>query len=251
VKRRLFTAGAWAALVAAAPVQAQAQTQTQALAPPTMQAEGRVYAPGAFDGVEIGGAAEVRYQQGDVDEVFVAGNSEVQRSVSVDVQGSKLRIRTASSWRFWSAQRLQVQVTSRQLSRLSIQGAADWLATGPVNSERLAVFISGAGLARFDRLNCENLAFSVSGAGDGQFKGQVQDLSVQISGKSDFRGEHLQARTARVTISGIGDVKVWVLDELGITVSGIGKVEYWGNPRVRERTSGPATIDARGPRPPP
>jgi len=219
--------------------------------PQPPSSEGKLYAPGAFEGVEIGGSAEVRYQQGDVDEVFIAGDNEVQRSVSVEVRGSQLRIQSQNNWRFWKSQRLQVQITSRQLTRLSISGAADWLAVGPVNSERLSVHISGAGLARFDKLNSENLSFSVSGAGEGQFQGQVQDLSVQISGKSDFRGENLQARNARVTISGIGDVKVWAVKELGVTVSGIGQVEYWGNPNVRQRTSGPSSITARGVKPAP
>jgi Putative auto-transporter adhesin, head GIN domain len=234
--RRLFTAAALGAAIAW-PVQAQT---------PPPAAEGRMYAPGSFDSVEIGGSAEVRYVQSDVDQVFIEGGGDVQRTVSVELQGRQLLIRSQGSWKFWTHRRLQVQISSRQLTRLSIQGAADWLAAGAVESPRLNVHISGAGLARFDQLNAEHLAFSVSGAGDGQFRGQVRDLSVQVSGKSDFRGEHLQARTARVTISGIGDVKVWAVDELGITVSGIGQVEYWGNPRIRQRTSGPSTITPRG-----
>jgi hypothetical protein len=218
-------------------------------APPAAPAgEGRLYTPGAFEGVEIGGAAEVRYVQGDVDQVWVAGPPEVQRSLNMDLQGRLLRIQSEGGWRFWTSRRLQVQITSRTLNRLAILGAADVTAAGPVKGDKLTVHISGAGLARFDQLNVDQLSFSVSGAGDGQVAGQVRELSVIVSGKGEFRGEDLQAQHARLTISGIGDVKVWAVEELGITVAGIGQVEYWGSPRVRQRTSGPSSITPRGPK---
>jgi hypothetical protein len=219
-------------------------------APAAPMGEGRLYTPGAFEGVEIGGAAEVRYTQGDADQVWVAGPAEVQQSLNMDVQGRVLRIQSEGGWRFWSSRRLQVQITSRALSRISILGAADVTATGPVKGDKLAVHISGAGLARFDQLNFDQLNFSVSGAGDGQVAGQVRELTVNVSGKGEFRGEDLQAQRARLTISGIGGVKVWALEELGITVAGIGHVEYWGNPRVRQRTTGPSSITPRGPKVP-
>lgn len=200
--------------------------------------------------MEIGGSAEVRYVQGDVDQVFVEGDAEVQRGASVDVRGSMLRIQSESGWKFWSSRRLQVQVTSRTLSRVSIHGAADFSATGAVQVPRLQVQISGAGLARFDNLATESLVFSVSGAGDGQVTGQTRDLSVSVSGKGEFRGENLQSLRARLSISGIGDVKVWALEDLNINVAGVGKVEYWGTPRVRQSTSGPTSVTARGAKPP-
>jgi hypothetical protein len=204
---------------------------------------------GAFDGVEIGGAAEVRYAQGDVDQVWVAGPPEVQRELRLDVQGGMLRVRTQNSWRFWAPARPQLLVTSRNLGRLAILGAGDVTAAGPVKGAKLSVHISGAGLARFDQLNVDQLNFSVSGAGDGQVAGRVRELSVTVSGKAEFRGEQLQAGKARVVISGIGDVKLWATDELTVSVSGIGQVEYWGSPRVRLSSSGPGSVTPRGPKP--
>lgn len=227
--------------LAALPLQAQ-----------TPSPGGRTYTPGAFDGIEIGGSAEVRYTQGPNDQVFVEGDADMQKNLSLEVRNGMLRVRSEGAWKFWNDQRLRLVVTSQQLRRLSISGAADFSAPGPVQAERLLVTISGAGLARFDRLNAEQLNFGVSGAGDGQFAGRTQQLTVSISGKSEFRGENLAASRARVTVSGIGDVRVWAIDELSIVVSGIGNVEYWGSPTiVREQTSGPATINQRGSRPAP
>ena len=208
-----------------------------------------MYSPGSFEGVEIGGAAEVSYVQGDVDQVFVEGTDEMQRAVTLDVRDGQLRLRAEGGWKFWNTRRLQVQVTSRALSRVAILGAADFHAAAAVQAARLMVHISGAGLARFDQLRAEQLVFSVSGAGDGQVVGQVADLNVIVSGKGEFRGENLQAQRVRVQISGIGDVKIWAVDDLNVTVAGIGQVEYWGTPkRFRQSTSGPSSIIARGAR---
>lgn len=246
------TAPAAPATAPAAPATAPAAPAPPGAAVPRPQAafpaQGQTYSLGAFEGVEIGGAAEVRYVQGDVDQVWVAGPPEVQRSVNLDVQGGMLRVRTQGSWRFWTPTRLQMQITSRNLVRLAILGAADVTAVGPVKGAKLGVHISGAGLARFDQVHVDQLVFSVSGAGDGQVAGLVRELSVTVSGKAEFRGEQLQASKARVVISGIGDVKVWAVEDLSVSVSGIGQVDYWGTPRVRLSTSGPGSITPRGPK---
>lgn len=219
------------------------------LALPSQAAEGRMYTLGAFDGIEIGGGADMHITQGPADgveQVFVEGDADAQKTVALEVRGGVLRVNPSGAWKFWTARRPKLHVTLRQLTRLTISGAADVQASEPLRAERLRVTISGAGLARFDQLQAEQLVFSVSGAGDGQVAGQVGDLNLSISGKSDFQAEQLMVRRAKVAVSGIGDVKVWVTDELSIAVAGIGKVDYWGTPRVRRSSSGMATVNDRG-----
>ncbi len=234
MRRRHALAALLAALAAAA---AQAQTP-----------EGRAYAPGAFDGIEISGAAQVRFTQGAEEQVFVEGDEDVQKSVTLEVRGSTLQIRPTGGWKFWNSRRVQIAVTARELRRVSISGAADLVAAQPVQAQRLEVSISGAGLARFDRLRADMLRFHVSGAGDGQMAGSVGELQVSVSGRSEFRGENLQCERASVSVSGIGDVKVWATQQLNISVSGIGTVDYWGTPQVQRRSSGIARINERGPK---
>ncbi len=206
--------------------------------------------PGAFDAIEIsGGAATVRFTQGSTDQVVVRGDDDRQKSVSLEVRGETLRIRPAGAWKFWGGQRMDIQVTARHLTRVSISGAADWHAPAAVETDRLTVNISGAGMARFDRLKAERLNFQVSGAGDGRVSGSVKELNLTVSGRSEFRGEELMTDRARVSISGIGDVKVWAIEDLNISVAGLGTVDYWGSPpKLRRSVSGQATINDRGPK---
>ncbi len=211
--------------------------------------EGRTYAPGEFSAIDISGAAAVRYTQGSSEQVFVEGDEDAQKSVQLEVQDGTLFIRPAGGWKFWNSRRVQLQVTSRELRKLLISGAADLVASSPVQVRRLDVGISGAGLARFDRLRGELLRFHVSGAGDGQMAGVVDEISVSVSGRSEFRGEQLRCERASVRVSGIGDVKVWVTQKLEVSVSGVGTVDYWGAPALARRTSGVARINDRGPKP--
>jgi hypothetical protein len=188
----------------------------------------------------------VRFRQGESESVFVEGDEAAQKAVTVEVRGGQLFIRPAGSWKFWNSRRINVNVIARDLKRVSISGAADLLAMLPVTLGQLQISISGAGLARFDHLKAEQLSFHVSGSGDGQMAGQVDQLDVRVSGRSDFRGADLMAQRARVRVSGLADVKVWAVQELAVTVSGVGTVDYFGNPAVQRNTSGIARINARG-----
>jgi hypothetical protein len=245
--------------LAGLPLLAQAQAPAAPPAPPAPVApvaplapaarpapEGRLYAPGDFDAIDISGAAVVKFVQGPRDRIFVEGDEDAQKAVDFEVRDRKLNVRPAGAWKFWKQQQLQLTITSRELSRIVISGSADLSASGPVQADRLTISISGAGLARFDQLKAEQLNFQVSGAGDGQMAGSVKDLKLSISGRSEFRGENLMSQNAKVAISGIGEVQVWATQELAIQVAGFGSVDYWGTPVVRRNVSGSATITDRG-----
>lgn len=204
--------------------------------------------PGSFDSIEISGSANVRFTQGSSDQVTIEGDEETAKSVELEVRGGVLYVRPGGSWKFWSSRRAQLDITARELKRLTITGAADLVATQPVQCQRLDVQISGAGLARFDKLQAGYVRFQVSGAGDGQMAGTVNELQIDVSGRSEFKGENLKSERARVQVSGIGEVQVWATQWLGLGVSGVGTVEYWGAPQVQRRTSGIARIHDRGPK---
>lgn len=213
----------------------------------------RPCSPGPFDTVEISGSAVVRFTQGAADAVSIEGDDDAQRAVEVEVRDGVLHVRPHGGWKFWSGQRARIDITARDLKRVAISGAADFSAPQPLHSRRLDVVISGAGLARFDRLQAEALRFQVSGAGDGQVAGRVGELSIAVSGRGEFRGENLLSQRAKVAVAGVGDVRVWATEWLGIHVSGVGTVDYWGTPLVERHSSGIAKINERGakPLPPP
>lgn len=207
---------------------------------------GKVYAPGSFDKLELAGAARVVVVQGDRDQAFIAGDDEVQKGVEVELADRQLVIRPSGGWKIWRSGKLFVQVEMRELRQLSVSGASDVQAPGPLKADQLKLSISGAGNVRLDQLQAKQLVFTISGAGDGQLGGHVDDLALQISGKGKVIAERMQSQRARVNVSGLGNVVLWVTDDLAAHISGIGSVDYFGNPSVQRSVSGMGSISARG-----
>lgn len=235
-----------------------ARAQTPPVAPPAPPAPaalpavpalpagpGKVYAPGAFDRLELAGVASVLLVQGERDQAFVAGDADVQKSVAVELSDRQLVIRPTGGWKFWE-QTLFVQVEMRTLRALSVSGASEVHAPGPLNSEQLKVSISGAGIVRLDQLQARQLVFGISGSGEGHLGGRADNMALRISGKGKVVADKLQAKKATVNVSGIGAVQVWVTEDLAAHISGIGSVDYYGQPSVQRSVSGMGTISAKG-----
>jgi hypothetical protein len=208
--------------------------------------DGRVYAPGPFDRIEVDGVAQVRLVQGDRDQVVVAGDDDVQRGVEVELAGDRLVVHTTGAWKFWTKSKVQVEVQVRRLAQLTLSGASDLHAPGRIRSDRLSIAISGAGTVRFDDLSAGTLKFDISGAGDAQLAGQASDFALNVSGKGKLQAEQLRAARADVSISGVGNAQVWVTGTLNVSIAGVGNVEYWGRPEVQRSTSGLGSVKSLG-----
>lgn len=209
--------------------------------------EGKIYAPGPFDDVVLDGAGQVRLVQGDRDEVFVAGDAQAQENVDIRLSGNRLRIDLPGSWKFWNnGSGAQVEVRVRHLSRLTLSGANDVIAAGPISGDQLTVSMAGSGVARFDQLQVGKLNFDISGAGEGQLAGKVDQLRLSVSGKGKIGAEQLRTDAASVSISGVGNAVLWAVRSLSVQISGAGHVDYWGQPTVRKSISGFGSVDARG-----
>jgi hypothetical protein len=211
-------------------------------------AEGRRYAPGAFDTLVITGSATVRLVQGSDDSVFVEGDDDAQQAISLDLEGATLRLRPSGAWKFWRSKQQQIVVTARELKRLEISGAADVVAPDTLEMKQLLVRISGAGTVRFDKLKVGALDFNVSGYGTGVMAGSADDLAVRISGRGAYLGENLLTQVAAVNVSGAGEVKVWAMKELTANVAGAATVDFWGSAVVHRSNSGITTWNDRGPK---
>ena len=210
---------------------------------------GRVYAPGAFDWIEMDGTARIRVTQGERDQVFVAGDDAAQQGVEVDVVDNRLRIRAAGGWKFWREDRPAIEVQVRKLSHVMLSGAGELQAPGPIRCDQLVIGISGSGSVRFDELAVRQLRFDISGAGDGQLAGRVEQLELNVSGRGKLVADQLRAARAKVAISGVANAELWVTDDLQLAISGAGKIDFWGHPVVRRAVSGMGNITARGGKP--
>ena len=57
--------------------------------------------------------------------------------------------------------------------------------------------------------------------------------------------ESLETKSAEVSVTGAGDARITVSDNLKVSITGAGKVEYVGNPRVQREIAGAGSIRRR------
>jgi hypothetical protein len=208
--------------------------------------EGRTYAPGPFDHLELAGAAYVELTQGDKDEVFVSGNAAAQEGVQLKLSNGRLQVRTEGAWKFWNNEPVRLKVQMRAITGLDISGASEVVAAKALKLKELQIRISGQGTVRMSDITAQALRFDVAGSGTGELAGRVTALQVRVAGRGKVAAENLKTRMADISISGIGNADVWVTEVLGIKVSGLGTVNYWGKPEVRRATSGMADVNPKG-----
>jgi hypothetical protein len=230
-----------------AQAQVQAESRAQAAEAQARTSEGKVYAPGPFDNVVVDGVGQVRLVQGDRDEVFVPGDARAQEDVDVRLSGTRIKIDLPGGWKFWNnGSGALVEVRVRHLSRLTMSGANDVIAPGPISGGQLTINMAGSGLARFDQLQVGQLNFEVSGAGEGQLIGKVDHLRLSVSGKGKIGADQLQAGSADVSISGVANAVLWAVHDLRVRISGAGHVDYWGQPTLMKSISGFGSVEAKG-----
>jgi hypothetical protein len=102
------------------------------------------------------------------------------------------------------------------------------------------LWISGQGkVVTADPLSCPDLLCRISGSGTVDVAGSVARQVVHLSGMGSVRNFRLRSSRCSVKLSGMGDCRVNVSEELEAKVSGVGKVLYRGKPaRVWKRVSG-------------
>lgn len=76
------------------------------------------------------------------------------------------------------------------------------------------------------------------GSGSTSVSGEVDELTLSLTGSGDFDGSGLDAQRATAKLSGSGDARLKVSEQLQAELSGSGSVEFTGNPMVTQNASG-------------
>lgn len=129
--------------------------------------------------------------------------------------------------------------------RLRTSGAAK-IDVARIEAERAILGLSGSGRLRVGQVIGESVDLALSGTAVAEAAGQSERVRVVVSGAGKVHADGLRSREASVKVSGSGKVSVWASEALDVHVSGAGKVRYGGNPRVSQKISGSAAVEAIG-----
>lgn len=181
-----------------------------------------------FDSIRVEGATKLEITIGEPISVLVKGHESAVQRVSTDVRGDTLKIKGKA--RDWIVRdndsRLTVQITLPKLESLHVEGGND---------------VSVAGF------NGGDTKIRAAGAANLKADGQLDHLTVRMSGAGNADLSKLLVAEATVTVDGVGNVVVHPIESLDATMNGVGAIFYTGTPRrVNTRMNGLGTIAQRG-----
>jgi hypothetical protein len=179
--------------------------------------------PGLFSEIELVGAysAEVKLDRKD-HQVTIEADDNLLPLIVTEADGAKLRVSTRKP--LSSKGPLHLVVEAPDIKHLSIDGAAKASIAG-LDNARLQIDIRGAGTVTA--------------------KGITQKLKVFITGAGEAALETLAAKEAMVGIQGAGTVDLASPEHLEVVLEGAGKVTYSGSPVIEQDIRGVGTLVKR------
>ena len=174
-----------------------------------------------FINVKADGAFRIEWHIGPP-AVSVTIDQNLMQYVEMEVRDRVLYARTARNIR--PKHSIKVVLTSNTLEGASFSGASQ-LTAHQLTGSKFYLETTGASKATLD--------------------GAVDELIANITGAGDLRAESLQTKTAQVSVTGAGDARMAVSDNLKVSITGAGKVEYIGDPHIQRKITGAGSIRRR------
>ncbi|TNE52729.1 MAG: DUF2807 domain-containing protein [Bacteroidetes bacterium] len=175
-----------------------------------------------FEHIAIsGGFEEVLLKQGNNPSVTISSNKKDANDVAVQVKNNTLAIGMKKGG--YSSKDYKLVITYKQITSISNSGSSDIKTADAIAVKSLELASSGSGDFIL-QLDVENLEVAISGSSDMVLTGRAQKQEYAINGSGDVNAGNLQGTSAKVAISGSGDVSLNIDGPVQSAVSGSGDV---------------------------
>lgn len=224
-----------------------AQNLVNSSSPKIYEANAQSRSVGSFTSVLVGGSIKLYISNGNEDAVAVsAKDAGILADVVTEVKNGELHIGMRSGHRSHSSEEVKAYVSVKNLNKLTASGASDIIVNDILQAEDLSISISGASDFKGE-VRSQNLRLNASGSSDYTIAGKTVNLKIDLSGASDVKGFELVADNCDIEGSGASDVRITVNKEIKANLSGACDVAYRGDAAVRDvRTSGSSSVKKAG-----
>jgi len=181
----------------------------------------KAYTVSPFKSVSISGTGSVNVTQGPEPSVTIQTDDNLHQYLKVEVVDGRLSISQTENLN--PSDGIDIQVVTNELTEFSLSGAAE---------------------AKLNAITGPSLKVSLSGAGSIEGAGEVDDVTINLSGVGSADFKDLVAKKVKVRNSGVGSAEVHASEDFDGDVSGVGSIECHGNPEnVKKHVSGVGSID--------
>jgi hypothetical protein len=185
-----------------------------------------------FDRVVIEGPFQVRVSTGRSPGAAATGTEQALDRVSIDVQGSTLRVRpNRSAWGGYpggATGPVTIELSTRILRAATVNGAGS-LTLGPLQRLlRLDLSVEGSGRIAAPDVEADTLVVGLIGSGRINVAGRAAQLRASVYGSAELDASALTAQGANIVTDSAGRISAMVAREARVSASGIGEVDIAG-----------------------
>jgi hypothetical protein len=198
-----------------------------------------------YDQIILNTVGQLTIVQGTTEELVIRADDNLLDYITTDLRGGRLVIGFERSYLPQPTQEIIYQVNVKNLREIRLSGAGNVNMDG-LQTNDLDLEINGAGSVLLTGLRADEIHCEINGSGSLEIAGRVDELDIEISGSGRVNAPDLESRRAEISLTGLGDITVWVTGELITRVSGAGSVSYYGDPIVRQGSGGIGMIRRLG-----
>ena len=182
----------------------------------------------SFTGIDAGGAFTIYLSQGNATKIVVESEAKNIDKIITKVNNGVLDI---SSKGIKKSDKLNIYVTSPEISFIDIHGAATLKGNTSLSGTTIKIKASGASDAQLE-LYYDKIITNVSGAATLIITGEADSHTAQVSGAGDLKAGGLATEVTKATASGAGTANVNATTEVVSNTSGAGTVELTNKPET-------------------
>ena len=191
----------------------------------------------SFHAVEVSSGIDLYLTQGNEAVAVSATSEDARNKIVTKVDNGVLKIYYEHGLNFdWGNKKMKAYVSFKTLDALHASGGSDVFAEEGINSNNLSVRLSGGSDFR-GKISSSALKMEASGGSDIYVSGKANTLSVEASGGSDFHGYDLVTDVCNVDANGGSDVYITSNKEMNVSASGGSDVRYKGNGVIKNMNS--------------
>lgn len=183
-----------------------------------------------FNVIKAGDTFNIIVSQSDTNYVHVDADEKSQLLIKTEVKDSTLSIIGTAN--ITSDNPVLINVGVKSLSKLNITGSANVKSGNKLTCGKLTIESNGAGMVHLD-VKANEVITKISGIGNVTLIGTSQMIDATLSGPGNLIATNMEVDKAIVKVSGAGDAKVNVKQNLDVDISGSGSVIYKGKPSDR------------------
>lgn len=203
----------------------------------------------SFHGIQVSNAFDVLISQSGTEALAVSASDKDDVSlIETEVKDGILIIRLKEGKNSWwpRARKLKAYVSVKTLDKIKAGGASDIEIDGGLRTQDLVIDLSGASEFKGNINATGNVDIRLSGASDLDISGSAASAKIDASGASDMDGYEFATQSCDAHASGASSVTVSVEKEISVVLSGASSMRYKGGAVVKSiSTSGASKISKK------